>query len=562
MTSHVETLFAGKTPPSVDGEDLRQAIVPRADVLARLLVSRGASAGQCIGVVERDASDTLAAMLAIRRIRAIAYFVPPDVSVLRRRFLCESASISMVLDTSCGSDVNSLGTLDDCEARSPESFREFAPQRAVVRIHLRHASGKLLAAEVYQTVLSRKMAVGVQANSAQTAWSLCGLSPLALSTMVWAGEERDGDFHTAAEHVLSMSDRAFPLPGVVLNGKRLSPVGTPGELCLGGLRLRAPDEIFVVEHPLLKGQRWVRTGWRAAQAKDGSWRLLDGSKDERAALESRLAKGSEAVLRSGWKDQPIALVPRQGLWTVFAERGEPRSFAFVDLLARLKREQRPQWLPAALILKEKLPLLSHGAVDRDALLNEKDDAAVVVEAPQGPTEELLADIWNELVKCGRTDRRANFFQLGGASLTGTQLVSRIRDAFGVELTLRELFEQQTLQSQARLIEVKSGNGERLPAIVTVDRTKPLPLSFAQQRLWFLSRMMRPSSVYNIPLALPLRGQVNEAALLQSLNEIVRRHEALRTRFVDVQGDAVQVIDAASDNCVVVEDIHSEEALRA
>src|SRR3569833_2427749 len=100
------------------------------------------------------------------------------------------------------------------------------------------------------------MAVCAQAICAQTAWSLCGVSPLALSTMVWAGAARDGDFHTAAEHVLSMSDRAFPLPGVVLNGKRLSPVGTPGELCLGGLRLLASDEKFVVEHPLLKGQRW------------------------------------------------------------------------------------------------------------------------------------------------------------------------------------------------------------------------------------------------------------------------------------------------------------------
>ena len=122
-----------------------------------------------------------------------------------------------------------------------------------------------------------------------------------------------------------------------------------------------------------------------------------------------------------------------------------------------------------------------------------------------------------------------------------------------------MFECPELKSQAALIQ-SSQQGASLPVIQRIDRTHS-PLSFAQQRLWLVNRMMPPNAVYNIPLALRLRGKLNEAALVQSLTQIVSRHEALRTRFVEVQGEAVQVIDAPDESCVIVEEIATEEVLR-
>src|SRR6185436_10569960 len=147
-------------------------------------------------------------------------------------------------------------------------------------------------------------------------------------------------------------------------------------------------------------------------------------------------------------------------------------------------------------------------------------------APEGMTEELLATLWSAVLQIERVGRDDNFFELGGHSLLATQLVSRIREAFGVELPIRQLFEQQTLRGQARAIETaKTGGPSLITALVKRELNVPAPLSFAQERLWFLSQFMGASAVYNIPLALRLSGEVNEAALLTSLQTIVDRHDA-------------------------------------
>ena len=141
----------------------------------------------------------------------------------------------------------------------------------------------------------------------------------------------------------------------------------------------------------------------------------------------------------------------------------------------------------------------------------------------------------------------NFFELGGHSLLATQVISRVRDAFGQEVALRSLFEQPTVAGLAREIEAGRGLGAELqaPPLARVERAERLPLSFAQQRLWFLDQLEPGSSFYNIPAAVRLRGVLNVAALERTLSEVVRRHEVLRTHFIAIDGEPVQVIEAAA-----------------
>src|SRR3569833_1268903 len=359
----------------------------------------------------------------------------------------------------------------------------------------------------------------------------------------------------------------------VVKDHALVPIGTEGELCLGGKAIAdyvygeaAASAVRWVPPPFSRvaGERLFNTGLKARFHSDGTLEI--GSRQVDPEQQSSL-KRIEDLLRGYAAVRDVA-VERENS---FGGPGKIVAYCTFDgaeerlraeTFARLRSRSRPCHLPAAIVSVSSIPRLANGRVDFDRLQSPYGEAREEsFEWPLGLCEELLAGIWRELLKCGRVSRNANFFKLGGYSLVGLQLVARIRDDFGVELPLRAVFECPDLKSQAQLIQ-RSQQGVTLPSVEVVDRHKPLLLSFAQQRLWFLSRMMPPNAVYNIPLALRLRGEVKEAALLRSLNEIVRRHEALRTRFVDLQGQAVQVIDAASENCVILEDIHSEDALRA
>ncbi|HEY6924045.1 MAG TPA: condensation domain-containing protein, partial [Steroidobacteraceae bacterium] len=585
-----------------NGEHSAAELSRRVDGLAQRLATQGVQAGQCIGIPEDAAVSTLVAWLALRQLGAVVYFMPSGISEQRRRFVCESAGIVRILDSSdAGADAS------DRNASEHTPSRQASQSRAAIRIHVRHASGKLLAAQLEESTLLHGLLreTSTESDSApDRVWAMCGMSRPVVSMLraLARGERWEGvrDRHTAASESHDLTGaRWVSLPSVVLEGRHLAPVATAGELCLEDLTLLQASDRYRAPHPLRSNEHVVKTGHGAVVSKDGGCRLLTAPDGESSRREERLARDTERRLldECDGRVKMLAMVAGRGQWTVFAEPGAqparraqpdprtrsdqnahadparsdpetysgettlPEPFTLSSVIGLLKRYAQPQLLPVALVLKDTLPLSSAGAVDRDRLHAELNLTAKD-EAPQGMTEELLADIWRELLKCGSVSRTGNFFELGGSSLVGVQLLSRIREVFAVELALRELFEHQTLLSQARLIAAKSGSPERLPAIRVVDRQQPLSLSFAQHRLWFLSRMMPPNAVYNIPLALRLRGEVNETALLWSLNEIVRRHEALRTRFVDVQGQAVQVIDAASGSCVVVEDIQSEAELHA
>ncbi|MGZ3184822.1 MAG: type I polyketide synthase, partial [Telluria sp.] len=162
------------------------------------------------------------------------------------------------------------------------------------------------------------------------------------------------------------------------------------------------------------------------------------------------------------------------------------------------------------------------------------------EAPSGETEIVIGELWKELLGISPIGRSDNFFQLGGDSLLATQAVSRMRGLLGVEFPLNAFFEAASLADIADRVRATAAAAQ-LPSLEKVDRTRPLGLSFAQQRLWFLDQLEPGSPLYNIPVAVRLRGRLDAAAFRNSLNEVVRRHEALRTTFASVDGTPVQVI---------------------
>ena len=214
----------------------------------------------------------------------------------------------------------------------------------------------------------------------------------------------------------------------------------------------------------------------------------------------------------------------------------------------------PEYMvPAAYVLMECFPLTANGKLDRRALPapNVGAYATGEYEPPRGETEILLAQIWADLLKLDRVGRHDDFFLLGGHSLLAVRVLSRLREALGVEATIRELFAHPVLADLAHALE--SAAHVELPRIEAVERSGRLPLSFAQQRLWFLAQIEGASRAYHMPFYLRLKGELNRAALGRALDRIVARHEALRTSFVQIDGVPAQKIASAEESRLVLEE---------
>ncbi|WP_155742740.1 condensation domain-containing protein, partial [Xanthomonas graminis] len=203
-------------------------------------------------------------------------------------------------------------------------------------------------------------------------------------------------------------------------------------------------------------------------------------------------------------------------------------------------------VPAAYVQLDALPLTANGKLDRRALPAPDADALAVqaYAAPEGALELLLAALWSELLGVEKVGRHDSFFALGGHSLLGVQLISRIRSALGLELPLAALFAQPCLADLAQALAHAATS--TLPAIVPADHAQPLPLSFAQHRLWFLAQLDAQADLaYLMPNGLRLHGPLDRQALRQALDRIVARHATLRTRIALHNDEPVQRIDADS-----------------
>jgi amino acid adenylation domain-containing protein len=346
-------------------------------------------------------------------------------------------------------------------------------------------------------------------------------------------------------------------------------IGVQGELHIGGAGvargyLNRPEltaEKFIPDpFSAVPGARMYRTGDLARYRPDGSIEFL-GRADQQVKIrgfrielgEIEAALGQHPAVReavvlaqedaAGDPSTSLRAEKRLVAYAIAAREPHPTT---TDLRNFLKEKLPDYMVPAVFVLLDALPLMHNGKIDRRALRAphrsrpELDKAFV---APRAPAEEFLTEVWAQLLDIELVGIHDNFFDLGGHSLLATQLMSRVREAFQVEIPLRRLFEAPTVAGLAESIEAArhAGRNQVAPPILPVPRNADMALSFAQQRLWFFDQLEPGLSAYNIPAAVRLKGPLNLAALEQSLNEIVKRHESLRTTFGKVDGRPTQVI---------------------
>ncbi|MEG3833750.1 amino acid adenylation domain-containing protein [Microcoleus sp. Z1_C3] len=356
------------------------------------------------------------------------------------------------------------------------------------------------------------------------------------------------------------------------------PVGVFGELHIGGAGLsrgylNRPEltaEKFIpnpfAEDPthasfilnsssFILSERLYKTGDLARYLPDGNIEFMGRSDNQVKVRGFRIELGEIEAVLSQYPAvrEAIALVREDN-------PGDQRLVAYIvansalktqdselinDLRSYLKQKLPQYMMPSAFVLLEAMPLTPNGKIDRRSLRAPDTNTAELESnftEPRTPDEQLIAEIWAEVLGLERVGIHDNFFELGGHSLLATQAISRLREAFQIEVPLRSLFESPTVATVTEsLLQYRADQKLKAPPIKPASRQEELPLSFAQQRLWFLDQLQPGNPAYNIPAAVRLKGALNVAVLEQTFQEIIKRHEALRTTFNSVEGRPAQVI---------------------
>ncbi|MFE1905517.1 amino acid adenylation domain-containing protein [Streptomyces gardneri] len=351
-------------------------------------------------------------------------------------------------------------------------------------------------------------------------------------------------------HTVTAADlTGSPIPvGTPVHGKyahvldeRLRPVpyGVPGELYLSGAGLAlgylhrpaATAERFVAHPCGAPGERVYRTGDLVRRRADGVLEYLGRADDQ---VKIRGFRVEPAEVETHLTAHPDV---RQAAVVVREDRpGDRRLVAYVvpvrpgtapaGLRAHTAARVPDHMVPSLFVTLDALPLTPNGKLDRRALPAPEIGSSPGGRAPRTPREEILCGLFAELLGVGAVGADDGFFDLGGHSLLAARLITRVRAALGVEMTVRDLFQEPTPAGLAGRLDAAA---RARPALRPVPRPEEPPLSFAQQRLWFFGRV-DDSPLYNVPFALRLRGTLDREALREALADAVRRHESLRTRF--------------------------------
>ncbi|HSE36537.1 MAG TPA: amino acid adenylation domain-containing protein, partial [Blastocatellia bacterium] len=387
--------------------------------------------------------------------------------------------------------------------------------------------------------------------------------------------------HAKTETGTALAGRPIANAQLYILDERLNlvPVGISGEVYIGGVGvargyLHDPAQTAerFIPHPFSRepGARLYRTGDLARYRSGGDVELL-GRIDHQVKLRGLRVELAEieAALNLHEDVREAVVLARED------QPGEKRLVAYVvagqeqartlHSMRDFLKERLPEYMvPPAFVFLDSLPLTPNGKVDRQALpapTAARPELGETFAPPGTPAEEVLAGLWEELLGVEQVGVNDNFFELGGHSLLATQVTSRMRELFHVEIALRQLFETPTVAGLAQSVEIalKETKGLVAPSIERVSREEMLPLSYAQQRLWFIHQLDPTSAVYNIPLAVRLTGRLDSAALSATLTEIVRRHEALRTTFVVHDDQPRQVIHPPTALDLAMTDVTSVPA---
>ncbi|WP_258191652.1 non-ribosomal peptide synthase/polyketide synthase, partial [Pseudomonas fluorescens] len=347
----------------------------------------------------------------------------------------------------------------------------------------------------------------------------------------------------------------------------LAPLGAVGELYIGsacGLArayLNRPlltAERFVADPFSSRGGRLYRTGDLARYRADGVIEYV-GRVDHQVKIRGfRIELGEiEALLlaQASVREAVVMAADNQLLAYLVTEQSDNDALG-VALKAML-REQLPDYMvPAHLMFLERLPLNPNGKLDRQAL--PKPDASLSLQtwlAPVSVVECQVASIWADILGVERVGLSDHFFELGGHSLLAMQVASRLRQALGLEVPLKVLFEQPRLQGFVEaLLALEDTKGAKAPALVPAVRDRGLPLSYAQERQWFLWQLDPDSAAYHVPSVLRLKGPLDQTALQHSFDRLVARHESLRTLVRQEKHATVQVVGEPAPVAITRSDV--------
>ncbi|HET9366286.1 MAG TPA: condensation domain-containing protein [Candidatus Angelobacter sp.] len=360
------------------------------------------------------------------------------------------------------------------------------------------------------------------------------------------------------------------------------PVGVAGELYIGGAGvargyLNRPEleakRFLKNRFAKEKGARMYRSGDLGRWRPDGTIEFI-GRNDSQVKIRGyRVEPGEiEAMLQQQNGVKGCAVVVKTGA------NGSKRLVAYVvgevdleELRRDLKGKLPAYMIPSAILGLQTLPLSGNGKVDREALekLEDVGPGTEQYQIPRTVVEEQLAEIWAETLEIARVGRNDNFFDLGGHSLLATLLVSRMASVFGIDVPVRAIFESPTIAELAEMIETglklpgrKSGGdkGARSTRVAAALRPSLFPISYQQEQLWFLDKFNPGNAFYNIPMSWRIKGDLDVSRLERSLQEVVRRHEILRTCFVlDEHQEPKQKVVGEFDMRLPVMDLRTLEA---
>ncbi|MFE4118690.1 amino acid adenylation domain-containing protein, partial [Priestia sp. YIM B13448] len=344
---------------------------------------------------------------------------------------------------------------------------------------------------------------------------------------------------------------------VLDQNQQVVPIGVAGELYLGGVGLargyfNRPEltaERFI-PHPFKEGERLYRTGDLVRYLNDRNLEYI-GRIDNQVKIRGfRIELGEiEAVLHDHPSVKEAVVLVRED------HPGDKRLVAYVvgegntgEWREHLKTQLPNYMVPAYFVEMEEMPLTPNGKIDRKALLAlDGQSMSVNIVSSRTPVEELIASIWGQVLDIENIGVQNSFFELGGHSLLATQVVSRLQEVFQIELPVRELFEYPTVEALAkRLDQLRKGDKKReIPPLMPMERGEAIPLSYAQQRLWFIDQFTPNSALYNMPMVCRLTGNWVPETLETGWNQLIERHESLRTVFHEVNGYPLQQIQPYS-----------------